>query len=89
MKFVMITVRAHNEKMKLIQLPSESVECKQNAIEQKFPLFNYRSANGDDFSLEEVEGSHHVHLNNPNAVMKPIQRFLDKHPKGRKDNSSL
>ena len=31
------------------------------------------------FSLVGVEGSHHVHLNNPERVAPHIQQFISKH----------
>ena len=38
----------------------------------------YRANNGDTFALEEVPGTHHVHLNQPEVVMEPIKSFLER-----------
>ena len=36
--------------------------------------------NNKSFEYVEVEGSHHVHLNEPEEVIGPIKDFLTKYP---------
>lgn len=57
-------------------------------MRRRLPLIveAYKAANGDAFTHELVEGSHHVHLNHPERVMEIIERFLQQGEEGKNGN---